>query len=279
MFRLCIFDRKFECRMDRRWRMFRDGSLDVLPTEPLPDSSAAQALDRHGEDAPREKCPFLDTPLIPQLASEDSIDGTMTGSSGGRQRIDLAKRGTSLSLEDSRRLIVGITHSLRNTLRKLKGPSAPPSAVSGYVEDDNYTTFAYRTSTYQLHYFEVASGWRFVLLATNPIVIVASPRTAMLSSAKGSGARSDVVSATRMLMAGLSLSSGGADSLSPANDPPLVNARLEALYGLFVEHVIRHAVYRTASPQEAFVRHGWLRHVDSYVQGLARAHFIPQASQ
>ena len=267
--------------MDRRWRMFRDGSLDVLPTEPLPDSIATQALDHESskEGSSREGCSFLDTPLIPQLASEHSIEGTATGNSSGRQKFGSAKHGTLLSLDDSRRLIVGITHSLRNTLRKLNAPSTLPSTVSGYVEGDNCTKFAYRTSTYQLHYFEAASGWRFVLLATNPIVIAVSPRTAMLSSTKGGSARSDVVHATRMLMAGLSLSSGGAGGSSLVNEPPLVNVRLEGLYGLFVEHVIKHAVYKIAYPQEAFVRQGWLRHVDSYVQELARARFIPQSSQ
>lgn len=49
-------------------------------------------------------------------------------------------------------LLLGLTHSLRNTLRKM----APSSADS----------FSYRTNKYRLYYYESPTQWRFIMVVS-----------------------------------------------------------------------------------------------------------------
>ena len=109
-------------------------------------------------------------------------------------------RSQGLSLEESRKLLVGITHSLKNTLCKLsldhvvmksaKSELSTPSGsehATGSPDTDasgksdrassatsrspslavsnagQFRAFSFRTSAYQLHYLETPTGWRFIL--------------------------------------------------------------------------------------------------------------------
>lgn len=97
MSRLLVFDRNFQCRLDR---------ISRLPSGP-PSSSPPEGL----------------------------------------------------SEEESMQLIMGMCYSLKNMLGKLaKSPGSD-------------TTFSYRTPAYRLHYYEVASGWRFVLLVAGTLPV------------------------------------------------------------------------------------------------------------
>lgn len=97
MSRLLIFDRNFQCRLDRTSR----------PASVSPPSSSPEGL----------------------------------------------------SEEESMQLIMGMCYSLKTMLGKLAKSPGPD------------TIFSYRTPAYRLHYYEVASGWRFVLLIAGPSTV------------------------------------------------------------------------------------------------------------
>ena len=115
--RLLIFDQKFKCRLDRQW-------------EPAP-------LSRD-----------------PRKASVSSLVSSPAAVSAGSFKA-LASEHTALPQEHSRQLLMGLTYSLRNMLRRLS-PAASTSPLD--------YSFDYVTSKYRLLYYEPASSWRFIML-------------------------------------------------------------------------------------------------------------------
>ncbi|KAI9028492.1 Sybindin-like protein [Hyaloraphidium curvatum] len=76
---------------------------------------------------------------------------SMPGSIGGSRQT----RPGNMSLDEEAKLVYGVIYSLRNMVNKLKGSSELGSFL------------AYRTNAYKLHYFETATGLKFVM-CTDP---------------------------------------------------------------------------------------------------------------
>ncbi|KAI8799924.1 Sybindin-like protein [Cladochytrium replicatum] len=73
-----------------------------------------------------------------------------TGSPGGHAQGGMVgSYGGDISLEEEAKLVYGVVFSLRNLVKKLSGKS------DGFI--------SYRTNVYRLHYYETASGLKFVM--------------------------------------------------------------------------------------------------------------------
>lgn len=282
--------------MDRQWRQYRDGSIQVLECPPI---STIENMNTVASDAflnkPRNELP----PLIPQLENDD-IDFSLDFDAIKKKK----KRG--LSLEESRKLLVGLTHSLKNTLCKLsldhvlirhtrseqpsssgseKAVGSPETDISGASDGSNpvasisphsplhvtlnagrFQSFSYKTNTYQLHYLETPSGWRFILQTPNPPLLQ--------TTSKSTSKQKDMTKMLFSLTLSASSQSNEASSIVPS--PPLVHVKMGLFYELLVEHIIRHPFYILRTDNSVFNRAGFLRIIDFTMQEIAKGEFVPR---
>lgn len=285
--------------MDRQWRQYRDGSIQALDNSA---STSVESTDTAAQSTFLGKTKDELPSLIPQLENDD-IDFALD--------FDPKRKKHDLSLEESRKLLVGVTHSLKNTLCKLsmghpsakytKAEQSSPSGSERAIESPEgvlfnangepdplastspanitpqaplrvaftagqFQSFSYKTSTYQLHYLEIPTGWRFILQTPNPPLLHAT--------SKGTGKQKDM---TKMFMSlTLSTSPQSSEFSSIAPSPPLVHVKMELFYELVVEHIIRHPFYILQTGNSVFNRAGFLRIIDSAMQEVARGEFAPK---
>lgn len=201
--RFLIYDRKFNCRLDRRYPLtqfsiFNANSL-AKPSNKVPTLKVEQeepSIDKVGSNSPWNT-------LVIKTDIEDSDSDTTEGEEEGEFRISgsqgsLVSQLSRLELEQekgeivehSQQLILGMTHSLKNMFSKLapiptttsinSNPQANPN-VEGY-------SFSLKTSKYRLYYFESFTGWKLVMITdcnqsnnsiTTPNFGQISPETAL----------------------------------------------------------------------------------------------------
>ncbi|EED18269.1 TRAPP complex subunit (Bet5), putative [Talaromyces stipitatus ATCC 10500] len=98
-------------------------------------------FDRHAECIYKRR--WLGRPV--SISSKSSLPTSQL-----QQSNNAGPRGSSRSADDDAKLIFGTVFSLRNMVRKLGG------------EDDSF--ISYRTSQYQLHFYETPTNIKFVML-------------------------------------------------------------------------------------------------------------------
>lgn len=155
--RLIIFDRHYQCRLDHSW-------TDPNKKDPKEDHPPDQV---EKSDA-RRRSIFAQS-LLSKKTKEPLVSPTTTNHPATQPPPTLAPRQlapltphpqVSLSMEDSRQLILGLTYSLQCMFGKV----AVPGDQTAKRESSSETAFSYQTDTYRLLYFESSTRWRFIML-------------------------------------------------------------------------------------------------------------------
>ncbi|ORX40415.1 putative trafficking protein particle complex subunit [Piromyces finnis] len=83
----------------------------------------------------------------------------------------LSSKGNEMKWEEEAKLVYGVVYSLRNLCRKLSTVNGVPEKTDKDKEEDKENEdrgfLSYKTNAYKLHYYETASGLKFVV-CTDP---------------------------------------------------------------------------------------------------------------
>lgn len=194
--RLLVYDRKFNCRLDRRYPVVQHEKLNALAmamgeettvrapsnprgNEPSPTATSTRTnwttlvvkktRFRHRTGAsPTTTLPSAvaaSGSLAPIVALDENLQQLHLNGDAPQQTTQETQE-TNLLLH-SEQLILGLTFSLRNMLLKLApvsgGTGATVSASNSPLPDGH--SFVFKTSRYRLLFYEAPSGWRLVMLA------------------------------------------------------------------------------------------------------------------
>ena len=195
--RFLIYDRKFNCRIDRRYPL---SQFSYYNNQQL----------QHQQSKQRSKNNLLENKKVPNLnlvdensdislnscaesgfsgvklwnvvtidssdeseIEENNLNEEMKGLrlSGGANSVNFNTSSVNVNpngreiVEHSQQLILGMTHSLKNMLTKL-APKVPKPATPNepsHISIEGHS-FSMKTSKYRLFYFESFTGWKLVML-------------------------------------------------------------------------------------------------------------------
>lgn len=202
--RFLIYDRKFNCRLDRRYPLnqfstFNSNSL----FRPIANKALTIKLEEtEPSDVKENSVSPWNTLVIKTSVIEDSdsdVDGNeneISGSQGSLvsqlSRLELEQTKGEEIVEHTQQLILGMTHSLKNMFLKLSPTPNDINNTQNLQTQTNSTiegySFSLKTSKYRLYYFESFTGWKLVMITdcnqsnnsmTSPIFGQISPETAL----------------------------------------------------------------------------------------------------
>lgn len=170
--RFLIYDRKFNCRLDRRYPLnqftaFNRESLNL----PSITGSKVPILTVSGSQETTTIHPVQDNwnTLVIKSESDDESDACEFPNSLSSQmsRMEINENHPSYQpkgeiVEHSQQLILGMTHSLKNMFLKLS-PSVNAVSTAANSGIEGYS-FSVKTSKYRLFYFESFTGWKLVMI-------------------------------------------------------------------------------------------------------------------
>lgn len=172
--RFLIFDRKFNCRLDRRYPLNQFIAFNESINKPPPSSTAAaiavvnnQVNDTENKGDLNNSKDTWNTLVIKSDLESCEVSSNSLTSQFENLGISTPQQSQPQKeiVEHSQQLILGLTHSLKNMLMKLS-PSIenqPNLRSSTFMEPDGYS-FSFKTSKYRLYYFESITGWKLVML-------------------------------------------------------------------------------------------------------------------
>jgi hypothetical protein len=193
--RFLIFDRKFNCRLDRSYPVqpvniaakenLSPAAATAGGNENVPAAESETALE--GKDTwqrvvvhrPRFQPDGFDPETFSFDSDEDSAAELATALAS-QLRLE---HGNAVAKEDALRskhaqqLLLGLTHSLRNMLLKLAPRTDNANSLNVGAMPNltaNGYAFNFKASKYRLFYFESPSGWRFLMLTDVAGVTVSS---------------------------------------------------------------------------------------------------------
>ena len=180
--RFLIFDRKFNCRLDRRYPLNQFATFNEILNKPIPVLKVTESGGGGGggvpvvmdsnKNKPATGCTWNTLIIKEDNNEEEESEGFISNSGSDSlipqfNRLELAESSLPRGeiVEYSQQLILGLTHSLKNMLTKLS-PSViivnnPPSYHQNGPEGH---LFSFKTSKYRLYYFESFTGWKLVML-------------------------------------------------------------------------------------------------------------------
>jgi hypothetical protein len=196
--RFLIYDRKFNCRLDRRYPLNQFSSFNrnssVKPDTKVPTINLEQ-------EEPIIKINSCNSPWNTLIIKSDAEDSDYTEGEGATE--DISSKGSLVSqlsrleleegkgeivvVEHSQQLILGLTHSLKNLFLKLS-PIPLNNNENDRISGVEGHSFSIKTSKYRLHYFESFTGWKLVMITdcnqpngpiTSPIYGQITPETAL----------------------------------------------------------------------------------------------------
>lgn len=187
--RFLIFDRKFNCRLDRRYPLNQFAEFNSInssnsakhhPTA-IPKLNVSQAETENASianESPRIGVSWntLVIKSTDTAAGADNEEEIKMGSSGSLvsqlSKLELTAAANTnfnaneLLLEHSQQLILGMTHSLKNMLQKLSPINSQQQQQQQQVQAglEGYS-FSFKTSKYRLFYFESFTGWKLIMIS------------------------------------------------------------------------------------------------------------------
>lgn len=177
--RFLLYDRSFNCRLDRAYPV-----LPASPPPPVPPVTAPpvphDAEDRapSSPDGAAWHRVLVHRPRFRAVASVDEFDG-LAAALDQQLQLRLSPPPPAPVPEHSQQLLLGMTFSLRNMLVKL-GTTATTSTPTTTTTTTSGYSFNFKTSRYRLVFFEAFTGWRFILLTDTihslPALEAALPR-------------------------------------------------------------------------------------------------------
>lgn len=160
--RFLLFDRQFQCLLDRQY--------------PVPSTSSTR-IEENSQDSSNTE--HSNKPNTKQylnwqvLVEEDVEEAEVENVTQSLQNTNLNTAIKEKNREHSQKLLLGSTHSLKNMLLRL----APIPTTTNSTASNNSTlqrtcpiegfSFSFKTSAYRLHYYESFTGYRLVLLETS----------------------------------------------------------------------------------------------------------------
>jgi hypothetical protein len=180
--RFLIYDRKFNCRLDRRYPL--DKNFPNFPANSLPSAAAPKlTVEPESLGSRSESSSIANTqPQQPEsyaawhtlvIKDEDSDEETDTiGNQLQNINFDEESRGHSSGdqkpiAEHSQELILGLTHSLKNMLLKVAPTASPSQAIQSNSSHLEGYSFSFKTSKYRLSYFESFTGGKLVMFTAS----------------------------------------------------------------------------------------------------------------
>lgn len=166
--RFLIFDRKFNCRIDRRYPLNQFAELNSINTfKPTPKIKISEVVTEIASDSCNEEIKSSSwNTLIVKTASSDSLINHLSNLElEDHSQVSLVNNSNNIALEHSQQLILGMTHSLKNMFEKLSPLSVKQSTkeINSINGPEGYS-FSFKTSKYRLFYFESFTGWKLVML-------------------------------------------------------------------------------------------------------------------
>ena len=184
--RFLIFDRKFNCRIDRRYPLNQFFEFNSTNSANLAKQPVAPKLKVSNDDTgtisnaiiPNESQNKASwNTLMIKSSTENEVDRISQLKSSGslvselgrleldEQMVNCTSNSDALP-EHSQQLILGMTHSLKNILQKISPLNSQPQQQQQQVHSglEGYS-FSFKTSKYRLFYFESFTGWKLVMIA------------------------------------------------------------------------------------------------------------------
>ena len=180
--RFLIYDRKFNCRLDRRYPLnqfstFNANSLTKPPINKAPIIKLEQeeSIVKVNTNSPWNTL-IIKSELEDSDSDSDSTEGEVgiSVSSKGSLASQLSRlelelesekgkgKGKGEIVEHSQQLILGLTYSLENMFLKLS-PTPLINTQNTFTTVEGYS-FSLKTSKYRLYYFESFTGWKLVMI-------------------------------------------------------------------------------------------------------------------
>lgn len=178
--RFLIFDRKFNCRIDRRYPLNQFIEFNSInssnpakpPTAAVPKLKVTEEAigNENGSKGITPNDAMWNTLVIKSTNSteEENAGNCSSGSLVSQlSRLELESTTTNdVVLEHSQQLILGMTHSLKHMLQKLSPTNSQQQQQQqlqlGGLEGHS---FSFKTSKYRLFYFESFTGWKLVMIS------------------------------------------------------------------------------------------------------------------
>lgn len=172
--RFLIYDRKFNCRLDRRYPLNQFSSFNRAHINKQPiliKVNDSQEITNNDENIPPPQPAAQDTWNTLVIKSDSEEDDEDDGSDResdfpvsqlGRMDLNNAGRGGEI-VEHSQQLILGMTHSLKNMFLKLSPSVVNNDTKTSIINIEGYS-FSLKTSKYRLFYFESFTGWKLVMI-------------------------------------------------------------------------------------------------------------------
>lgn len=164
--RFLIYDKKFNCRLDRRYplKQFNSFNRDFLNFDNETKVPNLVLEQPNNETVCNSSDDNWDT-LIINSGSEDEEDYDSKNINCELERLNIK----SEIIEHSQQLILGMTHSLKSMFLKLSPNTTTAAATAINSSDDNNSlaegySFSLKTSKYRLFYFESFTGWKLVMV-------------------------------------------------------------------------------------------------------------------
>lgn len=183
--RFLIYDRKFNCRVDRRYPLnqFTSYNQQQLQLHQQQQHSQISNLSVN-KKAPNLSVADENSEISLNISGEDDKFWNIVTIESDESEAEAEDNGLSVEfrrfglsegpvvkdkevVEHSQQLILGMTHSLKNMFTKLAPNIPKPHSDSGTVNIEGHS-FSMKTSKYRLIYFESFTGWKLVLLTDCP---------------------------------------------------------------------------------------------------------------
>lgn len=178
--RFLIYDRKFNCRLDRRYPLNQYSTFNLNSlTKPIKKVPIIKLEQEESKIKVNTNSPWNTLMIKSELEDSDS-DSTEEGEVG----ISVSSKGSLVSqlsrlelelelepgkgkgkgeiVEHSQQLILGLTYSLKNMFLKLS-PTPLINTQNTFTPVEGYS-FSLKTSKYRLYYFESFTGWKLVMI-------------------------------------------------------------------------------------------------------------------
>lgn len=182
--RFLIFDRKFNCRLDRRYPLSQFAEFNSINSSnsakhhpaAIPKLNVSQAETENvsiENESPRIGVSWntlviksTDTAAADEEEIKMGSSGSLVSQLG---KLELTAANTNftaneLLLEHSQQLILGMTHSLKNMLQKLSPINSQQQQQQVQAGLEGYS-FSFKTSKYRLFYFESFTGWKLIMIS------------------------------------------------------------------------------------------------------------------
>lgn len=177
--RFLIFDRKFNCRIDRRYPLNQFSEFNSINSSNSAVKQPAASKLKVTEDETTGIAPTHEeqsqiswnTLVIKSSITQQEGQNEQMASSGSLvsqlSRLELESGTTNgndgVLPEHSQQLILGMTHSLKNMLQKLSPINSQLTQSNAHVGIEGYS-FSFKTSKYRLFYFESFTGWKLIMI-------------------------------------------------------------------------------------------------------------------